>query len=128
MHLFEALTNRSFAPSLSSSGEYRPGHALDLQHTGTCSTGDFTGASNQRGFSLLKQIPPARDFSFPPSVGHAPQVLSATNGSRDSVIASFAASYPTIKREKVVEIVDEAIDKLENIMLDDFCMDLFPEI
>src|SRR5208282_3817720 len=54
---FEVLTSSSLAPSLLSSSEYRPGHALDLQHTGTSSTGDFTGASNNIGLSPLpKQI------------------------------------------------------------------------
>jgi len=126
---FEVLTSSSLAPSLLSSSEYRPGHALDLQHTGTSSTGDFTGASNNIGLSPLpKQIPPARDFPFLPNVAHAPPTLFTTYTNRDLAIASFAASYPTIKREKVMEIVDEAIGKLENILLHDFDMDLFPEI
>ena len=108
------LITRSVTPSPLGSDEHRPGHALDLQHTGTSSIDDFTGAPN-----LREQTSPARNFVFLPNVGHALPASLAIYTSRDLAIDSFAASYPSIKSEKVEEIVDETIDKLENIMLHD---------
>jgi hypothetical protein len=123
--IFEMLTSRSFGPPQLTSGEHRPEHALDFQHTGMSSTGDFTGPSNHLGLSPLRQqIPPASESPFLSNVEHALPALLATYTPRNLAISSFVASYPTIKRERVIEVVDEAIDKLENIWLHDF----FPEI
>lgn len=116
VHFFEVLTRRNFRLSLLSPGEYRPGHALDLQHTGTSSTGGFTGASGHIDlYPFLGQFNPVTDFAIPPAAQYVPPAPLPVYTNREWVIIYLAASHPTISMEKVANIVDEAIRKLENI-------------
>jgi hypothetical protein len=115
-HFFEVLTRRNFRLSLLSPGEYRPGHALDLQHTGTSSTGGFTGASGYIDlYPFLGQLNPATDFAFPPAAQYVPPAPLPVYTHREWAIDLLAENYPTISIERVADIVDEAIRKLENI-------------
>jgi hypothetical protein len=53
------------------------------------------------------------EFIFPLCAEHSPPVSFTT---RDLTIDGLTMSYGTIRREKIAEIVDEAISKLESIL------------
>ena len=83
----------------------------------------LTDAPTGIGLSPLReQFPPAMDFAFLPSPDHEPPASLSTYTNRDLAIDSLAASYPTIRRERIIEIVDEAIGELENILHNNFDM------